>query len=380
MTTTEQLFIDIHILQDLPPSNINRDQSGSPKTATYGGVQRLRVSSQAWKRATRLAFGNDLPEQERGVRTRRLEQLLRRDMLDLGVNESTAEEITAAVLKTLGIKAGKKAELLSYLLFCSRVQLSEVARRMAELAQAWSGLTGQQKEEAAANVGIREILSSGHSLDVALFGRMVADLSNLNVDAATQVAHAISTHAAGSQFDYFTAVDDVPSVDEEGDLGAGMIGTVEFNSGTLYRFATVAFSQLVENLADREAATSGVGRFLEAFALSMPAGHQNSFAARTRPSLVVVTVRTDQPVNLVSAFERPVSSREGMMAPSQIALAKTAIEESRRWGDEPLLVAASYTAADGKAQELLREAFGDSLALSDVVAKVTGILEARAGS
>jgi len=379
---TTKLFIDVHVLQDLPPSNINRDQSGSPKTAVYGGVQRLRVSSQAWKRATRLAFGSDLPEQERGIRTRRLEQLLRQELAARGVDDAVGAEIVAAVLKTLGIKAGKKAELLSYLLFCGKAQLTEVAERMAALAPRWVEFSAKEREDAAAAVGFRDVLSTGHSLDVALFGRMVADLAQLNVDAATQVAHAISTHAAPSQFDYFTAMDDVPGVDEEGDgdLGAGMIGTVEFNSGTIYRFATIAFDQLVENLADPLAAIAGVERFLEAFALSMPTGHQNSFAARTRPALIAVIVRDDQPVNLVSAFERPITSREGMMAPSQLALAKTAHEEARRWGDKPVLVAASYAAADDKAGAALQEAFGESLALTDVVDRVAGVLQERATS
>jgi len=376
---TSRTFIDVHILQDLPPSNINRDQSGSPKTAVYGGVQRLRVSSQAWKRATRLSFGLDLPEEERGVRTRRLQQGLNELLADRGVEGVVAAEMVSAVLASLGIKAGKKAELLSYLLFCSRGQLADVADRMTALASSWPALAAKAREEAAAAVGFREILSAGHSLDVALFGRMVADLAQLNVDAATQVAHAISTHAAPSQFDYFTAVDDVPGVDSdgEGDLGAGMIGTIEFNSGTVYRFATVAFDQLVENLADEEAAIAGVARFVQAFALSMPTGHQNSFAARTRPALVAAIVRHDQPVNLVSAFERPITSREGMMAPSQVALARSAQEEARRWGDEPALVVASYSAASDEAGTSLREAFGASLSLDDVVSGVVTCLKER---
>ena len=376
---TSRTFIDVHILQDLPPSNINRDQSGSPKTAVYGGVQRLRVSSQAWKRATRLSFGLDLPEEERGVRTRRLQQRLNELLADRGVEGVVAAEMVAAVLASLGIKACKKAELLSYLLFCSRGQLADVADRMTALASNWPALAAKAREEAAAAVGFREILSAGHSLDVALFGRMVADLAQLNVDAATQVAHAISTHAAPSQFDYFTAVDDVPGVDSdgEGDLGAGMIGTIEFNSGTVYRFATVAFDQLVENLADEEAAIAGVARFVQAFALSMPTGHQNSFAARTRPALVAAIVRHDQPVNLVSAFERPITSREGMMAPSQVALARSAQEEARRWGDEPALVVASYSAASDEAGTSLREAFGASLSLDDVVSGVVTCLKER---
>lgn len=365
-------FIDIHILQDVPPANLNRDQGGSPKTAVYGGVPRLRVSSQAWKRATRLAFGRDLPSEERGVRTRRLQQHFTDGLAERGVPSETATEIIASVLGTLGIKAGKnKAELLSYLLFCGRAQLNQAMDAMAEIAPGWPGLDAKGREEAAASIGLREVLAQGHPLEVALFGRMVADLGQLNVDAATQVAHALSTHAAVTQFDYFTAVDDIPANDKDGDadLGAGMIGTVEFNSGTLYRFATVAFEQLVENLGDHEAAVAGLGRFIDAFATSMPTGHQNSFAARTRPALIAVVVRADQPVNMVSAFEAPIASTHGYMAESQKRLAQLAIDEAERWGDTPVLTAASYQAA-GDVATVVAKAFGASKPLPAVIADV----------
>lgn len=370
-------FIDIHILQDVPPANLNRDQGGSPKTAVYGGVPRLRVSSQAWKRATRLAFGRNLPIEERGVRTRRLQQYFTNGLAERGVPEETGAEIITAVLATLGIKAGKnKAELLSYLLFCGRAQLNEAMDKMAGIAEGWPSLTAKERDEAAASIGLRETLAHGHPLDVALFGRMVADLGQINVDAATQVAHALSTHAAVTQFDYFTAVDDIPANDKDGDadLGAGMIGTVEFNSGTLYRFATVAFEQLEENLGDHDAAIAGLGRFIDAFATSMPTGHQNSFAARTRPALIAVVVRQDQPVNLVSAFESPIASTSGYMAASQQRLAQLAISEAQRWGDTPILAAASYQAS-GEAERSLTEAFGASKPLPEVIAEVQVAVE-----
>lgn len=351
-----RVYVDIHILQDIPPSNINRDDNGTPKQAVYGGVQRLRVSSQAWKRATRKHFENRLGKDELGVRTRRLRAYLGGLLLERGLSEDVAYQRADQVLDSLKLKAGKKETESQYLLFAGRHQLRELADELAAADDV-------KKVDAAG------ILGSLHSLDVALFGRMVADMTKLNVDAAAQVAHAISTHATQTQFDYFTAVDDEQEKDE---AGAGMIGLVEFDSATMYRFATVGLEQLVDNIGDRESAVEGVGEFVRSFALSMPTGHQTTFAPRTRPALVAVVVREDQPVNFVSAFEAPVRARAaGYMGESQNALAKLVVEETARWGDEPLLVAATYHGSEGSSADELRSAFGESRPLDEVIEAVT---------
>lgn len=356
------LYVDYHILQDLPPSNVNRDDNGTPKQALYGGATRLRVSSQSWKRATRKAFTAPGAEAD-GVRTRRLESLLAGALSDRGIEGDAALAATRAALSQLGIKPGKKESQSSYLLFCSRRQLDRIAD---SLAASLSG--GVPPEDAAKAVDVKAVLAQGHSLDVALFGRMVADVTDLNVDAAVQVAHALSTHAAPTQFDYFTAVDDLQETNES---GAGMIGTVEFNSATMYRFATVAVHQLAENLAGWDAAVDGVVRFTRAFTLSMPTGHQNSFAARTRPALVAVVIRQDQPVSLVSAFENPVRANgSGVMEQSQQRLATLFTTEMQRWGDEPVLSLASYTASTAPA-EALTAAFGPSANFATLVEQLT---------
>lgn len=140
--------------------------------------------------------------------------------------------------------------------------------------------------------------------DLALFGRMVASENNnneLNFDAAAQVAHAISTHAVENEYDYFTAVDDCSPEDN---AGAGHLGTVEFNSSTLYRYATVNVTELEKMLGERT--PEAVKAFAEAFIHSMPTGKQNTFANWTRPDAVYVTVRRDQPINMAGAFEAPV--------------------------------------------------------------------------
>jgi CRISPR system Cascade subunit CasC len=360
---TSPMYVDVHILHDLPPSNINRDDNGTPKQAVYGGATRLRVSSQSWKRATRKAFAG-LGADVDGVRTRRLESLLSRAVASRGVDDAAALGATRAALAQLGIKSGRKETESSYLLFCGRRQLENIADALAESLH-----QGADGDAAAKDVDVKSVLGRGHSLDVALFGRMVADVTGLNVEAAVQVAHAISTHAAPTQFDYFSAVDDLQERDE---TGAAHLATVDFNSATLYRFATVAVHQLAENLAGWDAAVDGVGDFLRAFTLSMPTGHQSSFAPRTRPALVAVVVRGDQPVSLVSAFESPVRANgAGVLDQSQRRLAELFIAETGRWGDTPVLAAASYEAA-GASAEALGAAFGGSRSFADLVDQVTG--------
>ncbi len=223
-------------------------------------------------------------------------------------------------------------------------------------------------KEALADVSVRAVLGEGHPIDVALFGRMVADIPNLNVDAAVQVAHALSTHAVETEFDYYTAVDDENTADE---TGAGMIGTLEFTSATLYRYATVGLHQLVDNLGDSEAALQALRNFLMAFTTSMPTGHQNSYAHRTIPNLVTIAVRTDQPVNLVSAFERPVrTTHDGLVDASITRLADELQAATENWGLRPVRVLSTYRTSEQETAEKVVQSLGSSLPFDQVVAAV----------
>lgn len=304
-------IIDIHVLQTVPPSNINRDDTGSPKTAVYGGHTRARVSSQAWKRATRDAFPTFLDTNELGVRTKRVVELVgdRIAELDPALAERSAE-LAAEVLLAAGIKTEKprKKEGLpeaGYLVFLSRRQIDGLAELAVETArEAGDGKLTFPKQEAKARA------NRDQSVDVSLFGRMIAEVTDLNVDAAAQVAHALSVHAVDNEYDYYTAVDDHKKADAEEDAGAGMIGTVEFNSSTLYRYATVDVDRLQDNLGDPDATRRAVEAFVRAFVSSMPTGKQNTFANRTLPDAVLVFARDTQPVNFVGAFEEPVTERE----------------------------------------------------------------------
>ena len=328
-------YVDIHVIQNLPPSCVNRDDSGSPKSAVYGGVRRLRVSSQSWKRATRLYFNDLLDASDVGVRTKRVAELLAaritEDAPDLA---ETAPDLVGEVFKAAKIKLSaprkKDGPLESgYLLFLSTSQVA----RLAELA-----IASARGGEALDAKAVKKVFKEPHAVDIALFGRMVADNTDLNIDAACQVAHAISTHAAENEYDFFTAVDDAKSRSEEEDAGAGMMGTVEFSSATMYRYATVNIDMLRHNLGDGEAALRALEVFIRGFCLSMPTGKQNTFANRTVPEAVVVAVREDQPVSLAGAFEEavPADAAHGYTARSVQALARHAATIEDSYGLEPL--------------------------------------------
>ena len=328
-------YVDIHVIQSLPPSCVNRDDSGSPKSAVYGGVRRLRVSSQSWKRAARLYFNNLLDASDVGVRTKRVAELLAaritEDAPDLA---ESAPNLVGEVFKAAKIKLSaprkKDGPLESgYLLFLSTSQIA----RLAELA-----IAAARGGEALDAKAVKKIFKEAHAVDIALFGRMVADNTDLNIDAACQVAHAISTHAAENEYDFFTAVDDEKSRSEEEDAGAGMMGTVEFSSATMYRYATVNIDMLRHNLGDGQAALRAMEVFIRGFCLSMPTGKQNTFANRTVPEAVVVAVREDQPVSLAGAFEEavPADAARGYVARSVEALARHAATIEDNYGLEPL--------------------------------------------
>lgn len=155
---------------------------------------------------------------------------------------------------------------------------------------------------------LKQIFSDNPAIDIALFGRMVADDPSLNEDASAQVAHAISTHEVQTEFDFYTAVDDLAAEDN---AGAGMLGTIEYNSSTLYRYANIALHELTRQLGDKEQAITAAKIFIEAFSNSMPTGKSNTFANQTLPQMLMINLRRDRPVNLVTAYEKPIKSVAG---------------------------------------------------------------------
>ncbi|KIE28685.1 CRISPR-associated protein Cse4 [Streptomyces sp. MUSC 125] len=324
-------ILDIHILQSVPPSNMNRDDTGTPKSAYYGGVRRARVSSQAWKRATRSRFNELLPPEELGVRTKKVvEALAERITAHAPELAEAAAKLAEETLRTAtgsSFEVSKRkskdgdeaaASESKYLMFLSRRQLDALAEVAVDASG--GGNVEQLKKslkDKEQRARARNAVDTRHSVDIALFGRMVADSADLNVEAATQVAHALSVHRSDIESDYYTAVDDRRGDSES---GAGMIGTVDFHSATLYRYAAVDVDELQRNLGIglKEAeppstpASKAVTAFLEAFITSLPSGKINSFGNHTLPSAVIVTMRDRWPISYVGAFEEPVpKSAEG---------------------------------------------------------------------
>lgn len=345
-------YLDLHILQTVPPSNLNRDDTGSPKTAVYGGVRRARVSSQAWKRAIRKDFTRLLDADDLGDRTKRIVELLAEEIAaqapDLAPRAGELSEGVWAATKIAvdapRVKKGAPAQpkQAAYLVFLSRHQVRGLAE--VAVAAARAGETVDAKE-------VRHKADTQHSIDIALFGRMVADMTDINVDACAQVAHALSVHAVDNEFDYYTAVDDRAPEDN---AGAGMIGTVEFNSSTLYRYATLDLDALAHVLHDQEVTGRAVAAFVEAFITSMPTGKQNTFANRTLPDAVLVQVRDGQPVNLVGAFEEAVRAEDGnRLTVAARRLAEHSAELGRAYSVVPR---AAWVVAVGSARDSLSDA------------------------
>ena len=322
-----RLYVDIHILQTVPPSCVNRDDTGSPKTAVYGGVTRARVSSQSWKRAMRLMFKDLFPAEKLGIRTKKIVGMVADEIRKLGV-ESEPEKLAQSILKNAGLNIKSAEKGTDALFFISVAQAKALAKLAVEDPE-----TTKEKPSKATKNKVQDALKQSPGIDVALFGRMVADEPSLNTDACAQVAHCISTHKVSNEFDYFTAVDDLA---EEDNSGAGHIGTVEFNSSTLYRYATVAVHELYNHLGVDTVVA--VKQFVRAFVYSMPTGKQNTFANRTLPDAVLVTVRKDQPINLVGAYEKPVrASDDGYVKASAKRIISHAQNIYKSFAQEPEL-------------------------------------------
>ena len=313
--------VEVHLLQNVAPANLNRDDTGSPKSAMFGGYRRARVSSQSQKRAVREAFPSHLPMDNLGVRTKLLVPTIIEKLSRMGHEvEQLKALVPDAIEAIFKPKKGKKIVdsegKTTYLLFLGDQEINDLAEILHER---YADLESGKYAEISKEVESKGMLDGGKAVDVALFGRMLADRADLNVDAAAQVAHAISTHKVDREFDFYTAVDDLSPKEE---TGAGMMGDVEFYSATLYRYANVNLEKLVENLqGDSELALRGIRAFLQSFVDTLPSGKQNTFAAHNPPDFVVVTVREGGPRNLANAFAKPVwRGREGLITSSVAAL------------------------------------------------------------
>jgi CRISPR system Cascade subunit CasC len=325
--------LEIHVLQSFPPANLNRDENGMPKSTVFGGRPRARISSQCQKRAVRKYYQDyaDLDPAQFADRSRNWLPELKKLLVEGEIEETQAE--TAA---RLALKEGLKLEFddkskAKTIIFLGRTEIAAIANILInnwsiiapELAGSTPALPA--KDPNISKVIQKALVDTGKPGDVALFGRMMASLPTVNVDAAVQMAHAISVNTLQQEFDFFTAVDDLRSGEE---TGADHMGETGYNSSTYYRFTTLDTEQLKENLgSDNHAARVGQA-FAEAFIKAIPTGHQNGFAAHSLPAAVMVVVRKGQPVSLVDAFENPVAPKNGK---SLLENALTQLD--RHWAD-----------------------------------------------
>lgn len=304
-------YVEIHILQTLPPACLNRDRDNQPKTVRYGGWTRMRVSSQAWKRACRQAFNERLKPEQLGKRSREFTgMILDRLPEDKRGHERTVDACRQ-LIATLGIpedadRPGQTAAVQ----FIGERQWQRFADLIAETLDEEDPIQAVKDRKKQA----RDIFVDEHSVDVALFGRMSAgdDTEANRVDAACQVAHAIGITPSDIEYDFYTAIDDHSgqAIEPENDgtsTGAAHLSSTGYTTSTVYRYACIDVDQLARNLAgDTDALRQAIAAFLDAFATSMPTGKQNAFAAFTLPDFTAIDIRDDRPVNLAAAFEQPI--------------------------------------------------------------------------
>ncbi|HZS71064.1 MAG TPA: type I-E CRISPR-associated protein Cas7/Cse4/CasC [Candidatus Acidoferrum sp.] len=302
-------FIQLHGLKCYPPSNLNRDDTGRPKTAFMGGAERLRISSQALKRAIRTSeiFKAAL-EGRLGERTQRFGEEIEKHLLSKGAAPEKANSIAREIAQVFGkVEAvgekGAKEKQKEELPSPRTAQLAFIGpkERAEALALAERKLQGETIEVAPELI----LKRADTAADIAMFGRMLADNPDFNREAAVQVAHAITTHKVAVEDDFYTAVDDLKTAAE--DAGAGFMGELGFGSGVFYLYVCVDRELLVKNLGGDEAlAKASLSAFTEALAKVSPTGKQASFASRAYASYLLAEKGSQQPRTLACAFTRPV--------------------------------------------------------------------------
>jgi CRISPR system Cascade subunit CasC len=299
------MLIEIHTIQNHSPANLNRDDLGAPKTCYFGGVMRSRISSQCLKRSIRTS--DEFKKLCGGIRTRQLAKLIAERV----GGKADAKKRTAKILKECGIKP-RDEDKSDMLVYTTREAINE----MATLLQ--SG--GKTDEELATEFG-KLIAERTAVPDMALSGRMLETgvLQNTTVEAALQVAHAISTHEARPEVDYYVAADDIPG----DDAGAGYVDEAMFSSACFYKYFSIHWETLVKNLQGFQGnaehlAAHTVGAFIRGVALVNPTGKQNSFAAHNPPDGMLVEIK-EAPISYANAFAKPAAQGQRDIISQSIA-------------------------------------------------------------
>jgi len=336
------MIVELHILQNFAPSCLNRDDTNSPKECEFGGYRRARISSQCIKRSIRWnGIFRELLKNHLSSRSLKFPNQVYEDLIKLNVAEPIAREIGKGLVaiakkeaakgevemetgdnKTVKDKKVKDTYELDIfktpqMVFYTNDEVSYCANKIKILLD--KGLKPMEvlKKDKKGKFENLDSFPIPHSVDIGLFGRMVTSAHFSNIDAACQVAHAISTHKVGREFDFYTAVDDLPKEDE---TGAGMMGDIEFNSACYYRYANIDMGQLKHNLDDDELAHKAVEAFIRAAISAIPSGKQTSFSAQNPPDFIFAVVRDSGAWSLANAFSNPVKTNGDLVADSIDAL------------------------------------------------------------
>lgn len=322
-------FIQLHYLTIYPPSNPNRDDQGRPKSAQFGGAPRLRISSQAIKRAARISpVMQDALAGHMGERTQRLGEVVEQALLQQSTPEDQARDIAKQIADVFG-KLDAEAEKKGHVRIRQLAFISPKERALAlELAgKAAAGEALPDLKDLKKTI----LQAADGAADIAMFGRMLADNPDFNREAAVQVSHALTTHQALVEDDFYTAVDDLKTAAE--DAGAGFVGDAGFGSGIYYLYACIDVGLLVDNLeGDQDLAARAAEALAEALAISTPSGKRNSFGHQTRASYIRAEAGAQQPRSLAGAFFSPVQGSD-LLRHSVTALAGMASQMDAAYGD-----------------------------------------------
>lgn len=359
-------LLELHILQSFPVSCLNRDDAGIPKTAFFGGVNRARLSSQCLKRAVREKAREINAGLFQGSRTKLIGDCLmqRINQLAPALDSERVLILAKAALPAFGKQDEKDPARIKALYFLAPAEIAAVAsalvERFPETANEWAALDAvdeEKDENKAAKVRDKAMKtlneaalketgkvlktlakSGGHlkdAVDIALFGRMVADSPDLNIDGASYFSHALSTHEAEAQQDYYSAVDDMQrqrldNREENAHAGSGMLGHLEYTSATYYRYAALNLDLLLEpqkgylRELDADEKKAAISAFIEAALVAIPRARRTGMNSDVLPAYALGTYRaTGGPVQLIYAFEHAVPPRDtGYLEPSVETLLK----------------------------------------------------------
>jgi CRISPR system Cascade subunit CasC len=302
-------FIQLHLLTSYPPSNLNRDDLGRPKTAIMGGKTRLRVSSQCLKRAWRKS---DLFESAMaghiGTRTKKMGEKLYEKLCEKGVAEGKAKDFAKEMVAFFGAtESAEKDKPLKELESSQLVHFNQ--SEMKALFDLADRIASEGKLD---NEELKKLVAKRYDVDISMFGRMLTGKEIVKItddpEAAVQVAHAVTVHDVAVEDDYFTAVDDLNK--DKGDLGAAHIGETEFGAGVFYLYICINRDLLEKNLGGKELVNKSLAALIEAAAKVAPNGKQNSFASRAYSSYILAEKGEQQPRSLSVAFLKPVRGED----------------------------------------------------------------------